>query len=465
MNYVFFSYDGAIFSVAKKLFDEGNDVIVCQIRYASQLGIETWISVETPEKRNRRLTLYNGLLEKWSLDKTMDYLRWKDRIDKSNTFIIFDHNTQYKIAEKVLKMGYQDGLFPIEYDYLMEKDRKRAKEIVKNNYPGIKLTEVNEFRKVDDVIKFVSESEKLWVIKSDGNFAETLVPDNENIELGKMEVIAKLKEDKKDFEKGNIIAEEKIMKPLEFAAEMVFYNGDPIYSQVEIETRMFGSCDIGPQTGGNENLVVATQHGDKINEICFPSIVYEEASTRKGMYIKDAGLLSDGENLYFTEFAGNRWGWGGIFSELSASKEDGMYSNYFEKIKNGESPYIHQYGTSLALYSLDVDDEFAKLSKGKMPIIIQDEVIDDFFLYQIRQNENKDGLISVGYRLFEDAPLGYVVGRGNTIYEAVESIYKNLEHFSFKGVYYRPKSDFLSIENNTHILRRIEFLKNKRLIS
>lgn len=464
MRFCFFTYDGAILSVARKLLLEGYEVRVCQIRNASSLGVKSWVNdTEIMECRKRRLAIYEGLVEKKSIESTIDFLKYQK--NKDDWFIVFDYNNQYKISEQVLKMGYTNGLFPIEYDYLMEKDRKMAKDFIKQNYPGIKLKEVKEFKKVDDVIKFVQESEKLWVIKSDGNFAETLVPDKDDLEMGKSQVISELEENRKDFEKGKIMAEEKIMNPIEFTPQMVFYNGKPIYSQIEIETRMFGPLDIGPQTGGNENIIINTDLYDAINNIVFPEVIRSEAKKRKGMYIRDAGILSDGTDLYFTEFAGCRWGFGGIFSELSASMDEfGNIGQYFENLKDGYNPYNYKVGSSLALYTLDADNKVPGLPQGDIPMTISKNE-NDFFLYQVKRHNDKDAIVNIGYRWFGSAPLGYVVGRGQNVEDAVSSLYDSLHYFSLKGVYYRPKSDFLSKENEKCVLNRLKFLRDKKLIS
>lgn len=462
MKFAIFTFDGAILSIAHRLILEGNDVYVCQISNPNALGVESWVNdKEEPECKKRRMSIYDGLVKKISLDYMLPFLNRQK--NKEDFFVIFDYSNQCKIAERVLRMGYTNGLFPVTYDYEMEKDRDKAKEFAKNNYPLLKLKKSQTFNKVDDVVEFISESDKLWVIKSDGNFAETLVPDKDDLEMGKKQVIDELKENRKDFEKSAIIAEEKISNPIEFTPQLVFYDGKPIYYQVEIETRMLGCLDIGPQTGGNENLIINTSPDDKINKIAFPPIVYEEAKYRRGLYIRDAGILSDGEDYYFTEFAANRWGWGGIFTELAMSTDDNRITEYFENLKRGESPTKFKYGTSLALYSLDSDHKFPGLPSGETPINISEGYEDDFFIYQQKKVKNKN--VSVGYRWFSSAPLGYVTGKGKSMEDAVDNVYDNLNHFSMKGIYYRPKSDFISTENNKCILSRVKFLINKGLIT
>ena len=287
------------------------------------------------------------------------------------------------------------------------------------------------------------------------------------MELAKQQIKSELTSYKSSYDKGKLILEPKIMDAVEFAPQMIWYDGEPVCSEIEIETRMFGSGDIGDQTGGNENLIIRTELDDKINEIAFPKEMHDIAKKHKGMFIADAGILSDGKDFYFTEFAGNRWGWGGIFSELSAAKsKDTMVHNYFQSIVDGKEPYKFAYGTGLAVYSVRSDDKYPMLNQDKLSIHIKDSSMKNFFPGQIKMRRTEAGkqIVNVGYREFDSAPLGYVVGRGNTIEDAVEMIYKALKGISMKGLYYRNQEDFLSTSYTSSILNRVDFLKEKRLI-
>jgi phosphoribosylamine-glycine ligase len=261
-----------------------------------------------------------------------------------------------------------------------------------------------------------------------------------------------------------MIVEKKIKDPIEFTPQMAFWNGEYLYSQVEIETRMFGAEDIGPQTGGNLNVVIRTMEKDAINEICFPKAARELMKGRKGLSFLDAGILADGENLFFTEFAGCRWGWGGVFSEMSAA-EDGklMCTNYFEAVSRGEDPYRYEVGASVALYNIKPDPEVAKMPKDGMQIIMKDGYEDNLFITQLRKE--KEGYVNVGYRWYDDGPMGYAVGRGDTIEEAAESAYEIIQGISMKGLINRPKSDFLNPDYPSAIMKRYQFLVDQKLIT
>jgi len=455
-NYCIFSFDGGIFPIARQLVEEDNKVWVCQVEDGNDLGVESWINDESPERKERRLSLYDGLLKKNSLSKTMAML--ENIPNKEDYFIIFDYNTFCNIAEQVLDMGFTNGHFPITEDFEREKDRKAAKDFVQKNYQHLKLIEYREMVGVDNVIKFIEESDKIWVIKSDGNMGETIVPDSDNIEEAKHQVIGELQADQKAYDSGKLILEEKIPKPIEFTPQMMWYDGVPISSAVEIETRMFGSCDIGPQTGGNQNILVQTPLDCRLNKMFFPQAVHDIAAQRKGMFIFDAGILYDGYDFYFTEFAGNRHGWGGIFSEVSMSLRNGkMSSSYYESIMKGKNPYTYRYGSSLALYSLHQDTEVLGTPQNELPFKVSDRTHRDMFTMQMKKEEGKS--VSVGYRCLDSGPFAYIAGRGNDVYESINSLYESLQGVSFKGLYYRPKHDFLTKEYTSSVLNRLDKIK------
>jgi phosphoribosylamine-glycine ligase len=185
------------------------------------------------------------------------------------------------------------------------------------------------------------------------------------------------------------------------------------------------------------------------------------------MFIADAGILSDGKKLYFTEFAGCRWGYWGLASELSASEtKDGMIANYFQSIVNGKNPYQFNYGAGLAVYSVRSDKKFPDMNQEGLSLFIKDESKEDFLPIQVKEEkQGKDAqIVNVGYREYDSSPMGVVMGRGDTIEEAVEIIYKALKGISLKGMYYRPKFDFLSTDYVSSVMNRVKFLQEKRLI-
>ena len=462
MKYLIVTYDGASLPIAHRLMLECLDVRVCQIADPSVLKVKSWITdKEHPEVRRRRLSIYDNILEKEPLPKFLNSVRGLP--NKDDYFVLCDYNTLFPVAEQLLKAGFTKGLFPTEDDYDREKNRDDAKAFVKKHYKHLKLKETITCSSVKDAVARLKSSNKVWVAKSEGNMGETIVPSARDPKMAREQTIDELLCHQKDYNKADIILEEKIVDPIEFCPAIYFWDGEPVYSQVEIETRMLGGADIGPQTGGNQNVVIQTKLDDKINKMFFPPIVYELAKERKGLFIFDAGILSDGKGYYFIEYAGNRWGWGGVFSEISAAEtRRAMAGPYFEALATGHSPYSYRIGSSVAFYQLENDSKHASLCKDGTGINVRS--VDNVFLGQVRLDKEA-GLVSVGYRCYDSAPVGYAVGRGNTIQKAADSVYKTLEDVSFKGIYYRSKEDFLSFEYSSSIPVRYQFLLDKGLIT
>ncbi len=465
MQYIFITYDGYPFPIAKRLMDEGNKVYVSQIEGAEELGVDSGLSdAEDKEANRRRLSLYDGIIKKIPLKRLLKAM--ENMENKDDYFVIFDFNNLYKIADRVRGMGYTKGIFPNKSDFEREKNRQKSKEFVRENCPGLKVSETKEFNSVEETIKFIMESDGFWVVKSEGNFGETLVPDGDNLGVAREQIISCLEAGEEDYNKSKIIIERKIMKAYEFAPEMVFWNGEPIYSEIEFETRMLGSNDIGLQTGGNQNLIMQTNLNDPINELAFPQAIRDIAKEHVGMFIADAGILSDGNDYYFSEFAGNRWGWGGIFSELSMSRDgDRVVSNYFESVSRGENPYKHRFGSCLAIYNLEPDSNNAGMYKEGRVVVLDSKKAPNLYPYQIRkevgENELNSRIVNVGYT---NSLFAYVVGYGDSINEAVDELYESVEGIALKGMYYRPKCDMISTGYRSSIINRYNFVVDKGLI-
>jgi hypothetical protein len=459
-KFVFFTFTGASLAIAKQLQDEGQDVTVAMVQKPEQLGIDGWQGKkEDPETQKRRLSLYNGILKKYKADKV--YQALKKIKNKENYFVVTDHNALYNWGKALLKLGYTGFMQNVD-DYDREKDREAAHEFVKKYYQDIHLMESFQFDNIEEGITAVEESDHLWVLKSNGNIGETIIPKVEDVELNKMEIISALKNGKADYEKEGFLLEEKIMDPIEFTPQIAFWNGIPFYSLVEIECKPMGAGDTGPDGGGAINVIVKTNLDDEINKLCFPSIVYEMAKKRKGLFFFDAGILWNpkDDKYYFTEFAGNRWSWGGVFSELSmAENGDRIASEYFDHIQAGLNPLHHKFGSTVSIYNIARDFEFGNLFKQDMFVVWKPEARKHLYFYQIKQVG--DNIVNVGYN---DNLFAYIGGNGETIEEAADNVYESVESMSLKEMLYRPKSDFLCREYRSAIRNRYDFLVNRCLI-
>jgi hypothetical protein len=457
MKYIFFTFSGHSLPIAKRLIDEGNEVEVGQVSRPEKLNVKGWQAhKETPEEQRRRLSLYDGIIEKQDADKLLNNLRFNK--DKEDIFVVLDHNNLCEYGEKLNSMGYI-GLIPLREDYTMEKERTAAKNFVEKNYSLLQVPESKEFKKAQDGIDLVEDSDELWVLKSNGNIGDTIVPRTTDTQLNHMVIIGALKCDSKDYEKEGYILERKLRSPIEFTPQLAFWNGEPIYSHVEIECKPIGAGDTGPDGGGALNLVVKTNLDDEINAMFFPPIIFEMAKKRSGLFIFDAGILYDEDDsrFYFTEFAGNRWGWGGIYSELSmATNKNRNATEYFERVSAGKSPLHYKYGATVSLYNILPDKKFASLECDCLPIYWRRAADEYLWLYQIRKNE--EGVI-VNTGCFKDSILGYASGCGDSLSKCISLAYKVIDNFAFKEFLFRPKGDFLSKDYPSSILNRLEAIK------
>jgi len=417
MKYIFITFTGASFSIAKRLIDEGNEVMVGQVRDPDELRIKGWqADKESPEKRNRRLSLYDGMLDKIDANYALQKMQHIADIGKAEEyFVVLEHNNLCRYGEKILKMGFT-GLLPNYEDYDREKDRVAAHVFVETYYPNLHLLPSQSLTKAADGISLVQQSDDLWVLKSNGNFGNTVVPRTENVALNHMQIVGALEACREQYERGGYLLEVKIAQPIEFAPVLAFWNGEPVYAHVEFECKPMCAGDVGPDAGGATNLVLRLDTDDEALSMFFPPIVYEMARARRGLFLFDAGVLYDPatRKCYFTEFAGNRWGWGGVFSEMTMAAERGKVPTaYFEDISAGVSPFRYRFGATVSLYNTAPDSRFPRMMAGDRPIYC-DEEVDHSLLYFQQIKKGKDGIYrNVGGRDDEDT-LAFSTGYGNT---------------------------------------------------
>jgi hypothetical protein len=458
MKFAFFTFLGDGLPIAKRLLDEGNEVLVGQVSSPSKLKVDGWMALEeTPEKKKRRLSMYNGIIEKIDADALLKQLRFEKDKGMEDYFIILDHNNLCEYGEKLLALGFT-GLIPNRADYELEKDRAKAKKFVEKNYDCLEVLESHSFKKAEDGIVFTNDSEDLLVLKSNGNLGITIVPKTKDVRLNHMEIIGALKNDGDDYETGGFILEKKIRDPIEFTPELVFWNGEPIYSQVEIECKPIGAGDTGPDGGGAINLIVRTDLNDPINELFFPKVVYKLAKSRRGLFIFDAGVLYDPDDaiFYFTEFAGNRFGYGGIFSELSmATNKNRNATEYFERVSSGKNPLRYKYGATVTLYNIMPDSKFPALETDGIPVYHKRAADEYLWLAAIKKEDEHSCPINIS---IGDMIVGFASACGNSLSATISSAYKIVDNLSFRQLLYRPKSDFLSKDYSSSILNRFDFL-------
>lgn len=451
-KYIFITREGDPLPIADRLKDEDKEVRIGMV--------EDDNSSPSKDRDDCRRQLYEGILEIEPADKVMKWMR--DLPDKDQWFFMADYGDLWKESEQALDMGFTKGIFPTEAGYKLEDDRQAGKDFAKKYYPHLKVAPVHEFKKVDDAIKLLEEQkDKIFVLKSEGSNAETVVPQTQDFDLARRQIVGALHSEGKDYERGGFTLEERIRNPIELSPVMVFWNGNPLFSLVELENKPLGAGNIGRLTGGCQNLTIQTKLDCPLNEIAFPPIVYEMAKKQPGISIHDAGLLFDGNDFYFTEFCATRWGWDGIFSEIAMSAGANHFagtSRHFDGIAAGQNPIFHKYGAAVRLFQTEPSPTATDCYQDGYSVDWLNSVSEHLFFYCIRKEE--DQFLSVGYR----RDLGVATGAGETAKEAIDMAYRTAEGVAMTGLYYRAKFDFLSHDYFASIMNRLDFLSESGLI-
>lgn len=446
-QYIFITSECDPLPIAWRLQEEGHLVLV---------GIvDELMAKASPGILEKRSRLYDGLLEKRDAEKLLAEMAGYSA--KDQWFVMFDYGDLWPWAERALAMGFRKGVFPTESGYQLEEDRQAGKAFAKKHYPALHVNEANSFKTVEEAAAFLEENpDTVYVLKADASSAETVVPITNDPELARRQLLGALQSEGKEYEKDGFTLEEKIQNAIELSPVMVFWEGEPLFSLVEIENKGYGAGNVGRLTGGCQNLSIQTPLDCRLNRIAFPPVVEQMAKRHPGAGIYDAGLLWDGQRFQFTEFCGQRWGWDGIFSEIAMS---GGCGAHFESLRAGQSPLRHEYGASVRLFQTQPDPEVADTFEDGYAMAWKEDVAEQLYFYCMTERE--DGAkVSVGYR----KDLGVATGASRFLEEAVESAYDAVRGFAMTGAYYRPKFDFCSRDYATSIMNRYRWLVGSGLI-
>ncbi len=463
MKYIIFTYTGEGLPIAHKLLEEGQEVTVgiVEDKRMTLTKVEKRSNeYETSLEKKRRLSLYKNMLNKISAVKLLKQMK-KIR-DKENYFLFFDYNNLFRFADYAKSLGFIHGNFPTEKDRLFEVDRDYAKDFVKKYYKDIKTAEKAEFRTIRRATKFLKEHnrEKVWVLKGKNLLAPTFIPNTDDPELAKWQIIETLEAFKDYYEDAGFILERKITSVAEITPERIYYNGKLLSLTINFENKQIGSGNLSLQTGCAADLVFPIALDNKINNLTFPPIVDKLAKRHKGLFIWDASLLIDKKTgeMYFGEFCPNRPGYNSFFTCLSQLPS---VHYFFEKIVAQENPFeLGTVGASTTLFNLLRDPTERHLMSGAS-VNYTPKAAKYIWSWDIYKKKKNDKMRIVGY----DWQLAPITGVGHSIEEATRMLFENIEEFSLAGIYYRPKSDFLSMDYPTSILNRLRYGLQKKLYS
>lgn len=432
---VLFTFGGEGLSICEKLANEGHEVYIGMVDNNKDILLpeEKW-KKEDENDKEKRFKNFDGIVKK---EDAVVLYKWLIKQNPEDFFVWSDLNQCFKYTERLYKKGFT-GLLATEEDRKMEVDRDLAKKFVEENYPSLKVGDHHEFTDIEEAITFLEEDEEnCWVLKPKGGEAKVIAREDD-VEMNHNEIIEALKTYKNDYESSGFILEKKIMNVCEITPEIVFWNGEPLFTTVDIETKYTYGGNRGSQCGCSSNLIVETNINDKINQLAFPPIIWEKAKEIRGLSIFDASLYldEDGE-LYFGEYCAMREGWTSLWTKISMSEGA---SNYFTKIMNGENPLKNKYGVAVALFNDEEKvDEYIQYKP-----FIEDEV----WLYDCYKKDDKLYTTGTG------RDLGAITASSDDLLDSIEALYENVNDFSQKFTC-RTKEDFLADSYYSALIYRL----------
>jgi hypothetical protein len=448
MRYVVFTFDGYGLPIALRLQQEGAEVLVAQVQDQEDVlsELETNLASESDEERSRRLSLYDGILDKRSAREVCEELLGK-RPD-SETFLFFDLNHLYKFSERLAGAGYL-GNFPTSEDYQMEIDRELAKRFVGKHYPGVRVGENHKFMRIDDGIKFLATNDDLWVLKGLEEDARTVVPDVDDGELAQSQITSALIHNQEEYETAGFVLEKYIPASLEFTPQTIYWNGRHVCSLMVLENKAIGAGNVGPLTDCAQDLTFAMSPEDRINEIAFPPRIAKLAAKHTGAFYWDASLLIARRSgkIYFGEFCANRPGYNAIYNQIGLV---GSARKYFEYLAAGKSSFpTNEVGVAVRLFNLHQGN--SGFAQSGLPVEYNAGTEKELWLTDVRRTGGS--LVNVGLK----PTIGVATGSGHSVREAARRAHKAIDQFSFEGIYYRPEFDLTSRRYKTSIVNRIEY--------
>ncbi len=431
-KYIIVDVFGEGLALAYHLQCEGKEVITCMV---DDLTYAMEKEDDEGDAKKYRLSQYNGLLKKITPDELM---KIAEKIEnKEEWFCIFDFNTIFKYADEFKKMGFTNGLFPTRLDYVMESDRDFAKRFVVKSYPGIKVAEVEQFKDVQEGIDFVNESDEFWALKGNDAGATTVVPSTKLIDNVRAELIDALQSGKETYERKGFILERQIRDGLEVCPEMIFYNGQRVASNIDLEDKSFSATDGAEKFGCAINVIRQTDMNCLLNQVAFPEATDKLAKRHAGLYYIDANLiLKDGE-YYFLEFCSGRMGFDAIFGECEMA---GGTAEYFNALSHGMNPYKKKFAAGTRGFAMKKEDDGS--IKDGISIRYPAESEEHLWFFGVQRG---DGKIVNNKGSFGDSVFGIdlvaFTESSDDLEFACHKLNNLVSSFSFNGLYTRRDLD------------------------
>jgi hypothetical protein len=451
MKYICLTYDGHGLPVFYKLLLEGNDVVVGQAKKLEHMP------KEEEEIQKRRLSLYDGMIEKIDADELIEKMRKENPED---WFVICDFNYVYPYAEKLKKMGFK-GILPTREDFEFEEDRNKAKEYVFRKYEIFSQQDIQEFDSIKEALNFLKKSEKIYGIKGFNPEAPTYFPMSNDKQIAYDELEDIMISNQKLYESKGFILEEKIEDMIEFIPEIISFDGEIVGINIDIENKPIGAGNIGFQTGDAASFIFWIDKNEpafqKLYDLFFrPSM--DRWTRENEMVVWDAGVMySPSRNaFYFTEFCSNREGYSALFDKLSTFNS---VSEYYERTMNKQYLFdkdVKPFGNSIRVFNEIRDRNFKHLIM-KDARIIADENNPNVWLWDVYKKNGKLYTAGLDHNL---AVITFAGDNWKENFYVIDNMLSDGKTFVFPGMLYRRAFDLTRNDYPQNFDERIRFVYN-----
>ena len=453
MKFIFLTYDGVGLSVAHKLLLEGNEVVIAQIK---DLKVAT---KETEEERQKRLKLYDGILNKEDADKVLE---WAKNIEnKDEWFVIADFNNLFEYADKFRELGFK-GLLPTKEDWEFEQDKIKAKEFVLQNYNIFSTQEVVEFSKIENALKFLEDTNKIYGVRGFHELAPVYFPISNYKEVAIEELRNVLTINKEYYEAEGFVLEEKIEDAIEFTPEIIVFDGVPLGMSVCLEVREIGAGNMGRQMEDNASFIVWIEKDSnawkKLYKWFFCPALDRIIRPNEAVVWSCGVLYSPSrDKFYFSKFYSNKERYNAWFDKLATFPR---ITDYFERISNKMPVYQEDtkpFGASIRVFNGLANSPKKKDLTSTDSLIITDINEKNVWMQDVYKKDDK--LYTTDY----NAELGTITQAGEDwkkLFVAIDNLLNNGRYFVFPSMLYRRYFDLLFNGYLNNLPDRYLFLYN-----
>ncbi|MDE1944837.1 MAG: hypothetical protein KGI03_00995 [Patescibacteria group bacterium] len=396
-TFIIVTQDFSGFGFAKKLMEEGNEVIFAY-RFKEP---------ESPEEKvwaKGQPLIGKGYLNRVPLEEVM-----AKRKQYKDAYWHFDQNHYPEEGELLRKEGFPNVWGGSQLMYDMENERDFGVNLVKK--AGLSTPETIEFRSPEEGMAFLDQNEeRAFVFKPNapGDGWETFVPDSDKDPIANSELHAYLDSLNRANTGGYILQER--LKGVEVNFEMWLRDGVPFFAFGDLECKKQDNDDYGPMCGGAQDITFTVPIDAKGIQATVGKLAKLPEFKHYTGFLDMNVIVADNDN-YFLEFCA-RYGYPAHVSllyglakspigDIMANMTDGDLSNFYEHFKYGFAGCITLYNT--------------EPRKG-LPVYIDEDVEKHMFLFDLYKRGDQVLTAGMGEEVL------MATGHGFSIVDAAEDV-------------------------------------------